>query len=441
MKPLAFVLLALVGSMIIIPIQVYADLQLDSLLKIANQARDNIKIRLSQLTTVPDEITKLYEQGSAETDALAKSVSQADVAASKQHFLSTMKLFKEASDKMSSSTPTIVGEPLPVTDASRLKTAITRMEKSAEKLKTVATKNNIEIDFTEFDNLIQIAKQNLDAGNVDEVDKTLRIANQFILDAHNSISAAAKQRTLDRAKDFAAKQIESLDKLITQARELGLSQEIIDNLQIAKEKLQKISNAKEIVSETKGINTIKEKFDASKINRINAIIKQFEIKLGNLDKELQNDDSRTKIQAAKDMIVELKQLVLDDKLEEASQKIKTINEIIDSIKISTTTTNDASNSVETPDDTNKTIETENTDRAAKVDPKLERIKAKIQAQEEQLNALSETVRDNDVATKWIARALSLLENAKLQLDKSPERTINTLNEVDKIIRMVQRLAS
>lgn len=441
MKPLAFVLLALVGSMIIIPIQVYADLQLDSLLKIANQARDNIKIRLSQLTTVPDEITKLYEQGSAETDALAKSVSQADVAASKQHFLSAMKLFKEASDKMSSSTPTIVGEPLPVTDASRLKTAITRMEKSAEKLKTVATKNNIEIDFTEFDNLIQIAKQNLDAGNVDEVDKTLRIANQFILDAHNSISAAAKQRTLDRAKDFAAKQIESLDKLITQARELGLSQEIIDNLQIAKEKLQKISNAKEIVSETKGINTIKEKFDASKINRINAIIKQFEIKLGNLDKELQNDDSRTKIQAAKDMIVELKQLVLDDKLEEASQKIKTINEIIDSIKISTTTTNDASNSVETPDDTNKTIETENTDRAAKVDPKLERIKAKIQAQEEQLNALSETVRDNDVATKWIARALSLLENAKLQLDKSPERTINTLNEVDKIIRMVQRLAS
>ena len=441
MKPLAFVLLALVGSMIIIPIQVYADLQLDSLLKIANQARDNIKIRLSQLTTVPDEITKLYEQGSAETDALAKSVSQADVAASKQHFLSAMKLFKEASDKMSSSTPTIVGEPLPVTDASRLKTAITRMEKSAEKLKTVATKNNIEIDFTEFDNLIQIAKQNLDAGNVDEVDKTLRIANQLILDAHNSISAAAKQRTSDRAKDFAAKQIESLDKLITQARELGLSQEIIDNLQIAKEKLQKISNAKEIVSETKGINTIREKLDASKINRINAIIKQFEIKLGNLDKELQNDDSRTKIQAAKDMIVELKQLILDDKLEEASQKIKTINEIIDSIKISTTTTNDASNSVETPDDTNKTIETENTDRAAKVDPKLERIKAKIQAQEEQLNALSETVRDNDVATKWIARALSLLENAKIQLDKSPERATNTSNEVDKIIRMVQRLAS
>ncbi|HSD05352.1 MAG TPA: hypothetical protein VLB45_06350 [Nitrosopumilaceae archaeon] len=371
MKTLTLVLLALVGSMIIIPIQVYADSQLDSLLKIANQARDNIKIRLSQLTTVPGEIAKLYEQGSAETDALAKSVLQADIVASKQHFLSAMKLFKEASDKISSSSPEVVGEPLPATDASRLKNTIIRIEKSAEKLKAVATRNNIQINFTEFDNLIQIAKQNLDANNVDEVDKTLKAANQFILDVHNSISAAAKQKTSDRAKDFATKQI----------------------------------------------------------NRINAIIKQLEIKLDNLDKESQNDDSRIKTKAARDMIVELKQLVLDGKLEEALQKIKPINEIIASIRISTT------------DDTSNTTETENANKVAKVDPTLERVKAKIQTQEEQLNTLSESASDNDIATKWITRALSLLENAKLQLDKSPEKAMNTLNEIDKIIRMVQRLTA
>lgn len=437
MKPIIFVLFALVGSMIIAPIQVYADSQLDSLLRIANQARDNIKIRLSQLATVPDEITRLYEQGSTEADELAKSVSQEDVAAAKQHFLSAMKLFKEISDKISSSTP-IVEESLSEIDTSRLKTAINRMEKAADRLKAVATKNNIEIDFTGFDNLIQIAKRNLDAGNMDEVNKTLGVANQFILDTYDSISDAAKQRTSDRAKNFAAKQIESLDKLITQARDLGLSQDIIDNLQAAKEKLQKISDAKEIVSEAKGINTIREKLDASKINRINAIITQFEIKLDNLDKESLSDDSRAKIQTARDMIVELKQLVLDGKLDEILLKIKSINEIINSIRISTET-NDV-NSVETSD-SEKTTETDNTNRVAKTDSKLERIKVKIQAQEEQLNTLSETVKDNDIATKWITRAFSLLENAKLQLDKSPERTINALNEIDKIIRMVQRLTS
>ena len=80
MKPLAFILFTLVGSMILaIPIQAYADAQLDSLLRIANQARDNIKIRLSQFETAPNEISKLYDQGSVETDELAKSVLNLDV--------------------------------------------------------------------------------------------------------------------------------------------------------------------------------------------------------------------------------------------------------------------------------------------------------------------------------------------------------------------------
>ncbi|HSF28364.1 MAG TPA: hypothetical protein VLA53_05015 [Nitrosopumilaceae archaeon] len=434
MKPLAFILFALVGSMVLtIPIQAYADIQLDSLLRIANQARDNIKISLSQLETVPDEISKLYEQGSAETDALAKSVLEGDITTAKQQFLSAMKLFKDASDKISSSVPAIAEEPLSQTDTSRLKTTIIRIENSANKLKAVATKNNIEIDFVEFDNLIQIAKQNLDAGNLDEVNKTLGVAKQFIINAYNSISEVAKQRTSDRAKVFATKQIESLDKLISQAKDLGLSQDIIDNLQIAKEKLQKVSDASQIVLETKGINTIRGKLDASTVNRINVIIKQFESKLDNLSKNSQDDDSKTKIKTVNDLIVELKQLVLDNNLRGALQKISSINEILNSIKVQTEATNETSDSVETTDRSNKA--------SGNTDSKVERIKAKIQTLDEQLNNLSETITDNKIATKWITRAFSLLEDAKLQLDTSPEKAMNTLNEIDKIIRMIQKLES
>ena len=433
MKPLAFVLFALVGSMILtIPMQAYADPQLDSLLRIANQARDNIKIRLSQFETVPNEISKLYEQGSSETDELAKSVLNADVAAAKQHFLSAMKLFKEASDLISSSTPTI-GESLSLTDTTRLKTIIIRIENDANRLKAVATKNNIEIDFTEFDNLIQIAKQNLDAGNVDEVNKTLGVAKQFIIGAYNSISEVAKQRTSDRAKVFALKQIENLDKLISQAMALELSQDIIDNLQIAKEKLQKTSDPSQIVIETGRINPFKEKLSTSTINRLNAIIHQFELKIENLNKNLQDDDSKIKLATVNDMIVELKRLVLDNNLKDALQKINSINEILDSFKVQTSTTTDTSISSEKTDLTNKV--TKNTDT------KLEKIKAKIQTLEEKLNNLSETITDNEIATKWIKRGFSLLENAKLQLDKSPEKATSTLNEIDKIILMIQKIST
>lgn len=433
MKPLAFILFTLVGSMILtVPMQAYADAQLDSLLRIANQARDNIKIRLSQFETVPNEISKLYEQGSTETDELAKSVLNTDVAAAKQHFLSAMKLFKEASDLISSSIPTI-GESLSSTDTSRLKTIIIRIENDANRLKAVATKNNVEIDFIEFDNLIQIAKQNLDAGNIDEVNKTLGVAKQFIIGAYNSISEVAKQRTSDRAKVFASKQIENLDKLIHQAVALELSQDIIDNLQIAKEKLQKISDPNQIVLETRGINTIKEKLSTSTINRLNAIIHQFELKIEDLNKNVQDDDSRTKIKTANDMVVELKQLVLDSNLRDALQKINSINEILNSLKVQTSTTTDTSSSSGRTDLTNKV--TKNTDS------KLERIKAKIQTLEEKLNNLSEIVTDNEIATKWIKRGFSLLENAKLQLDKSPEKATSTLNEIDKIILMIQKITT
>lgn len=430
MKPLTFALFVLVASMILtsIPAQVFADSQLDSLLRIANQARDNIKIRLSQTTTVPDEIIKLYEQGSSETDALAQSIKQEDVTSAKQHFLTAMKLFKEVSDKISSSAPTITEDTLSTTDSSRLKIAITRMEKTAEKLKTIASKNNVEIDFSEFDKLMQIAKEKLDAGKIEEVDKTLGIAKQFIIDAHNSLSATAKQRTSDRAKDFAIKQIERLDKLIIQAKENGLSQDIIDALEAAKSRLQKIFDANEISIEAKRINTIKEKIDASKLNRINTKIKQLEIRITQLENDIQSDDSRTILAKIKDMLIKLKQLVSEDKLEESIQKIKSIEDALNDL---------TTNSNITPESSE--VATTNTSRVnTEADSKLEKIKTKIQSLEEQANILYEKLQDNDSAIKRLKRVFSLIEDAKSQLDSSPEKAMRILTEVNKILRMIQR---
>lgn len=294
MKPLAFVLLVLVGSMILTSIssQVYADPQLNSLLRIANQARDNIKIRLSQLPSIPDEIAKLYREGSAETDALAQSITKEDVSSSRQHFLSAMKLFRDVSNKMHSLTPDIPTPPPP--DTTRYKKAIDRMEKDGEMVKALATKYNLNIDFTKFDNLIQTARQHLNAGNLEEVTKTHEIAKQFLIHTHNSIKDVVKQKPSDRDRS------------------------------------------------------------------------------------------------------------------------NTVNEI-----------------PSTPQTSDKAI-------SAK-DSKLERIKTKIQTIEEQLNSLSEKVGENEVAAQWLKRAFSLIEKAKDQLDKSPDNAMSTLSEVDKIIRMIQRI--
>jgi len=432
MKPLTFTLLVLVVSIILtsMPAQIFADSQLNSLLTITNQARDNIKIRLSQLTAVPDEIVKLYEEGSSETDALTQSIKQEDVTSAKQHFLTAMRLFKEVSDKISSFTPTAAEDTSSITDSSQLQITITRMEKAAEKLKAIASKNNVEIDFSEFDKLIQIAKENLEAGKIDEANKTLGIAKQFIIDAYNSLSATAKQRISDRAKGFATKQIERLDKLIIQAKENGLPQDIIDTLEAAKSRLQKISNANEITIETKGINTIKERIDASKLNRTNDKIKQLEIRITQLENDTQNDDSRTLLVKIKNMIVDSKQLVSEGKLEEAIQKIKSIEDTLNNLN-----TNSKINPESSEADTSTSTSKVNTEDNSK----LEKIKAKIQKLEEQANNLYEKVQGNNAAIKQLKHVFSLIEDAKSQLDSTPEKSMRILIEVDKILRMLQKM--
>src|SRR5438309_3766688 len=213
MKPLAFVLLGLVGSLILanLPAQSYADSNLDTLLRIATQARDNTKIQLTQLPSVPDEINQLYIQGSKETGALAQSVSQEDQTSSKTHFLSAMKIFKEINDNISSITPAATSQQ-PQIDTSQFKDQINRMQNLGDRLKTIAVTNNVEIDFTKFDVLMQDARQSLDAGNADQVNKDLGNANQILLDVHHILADAATKKTSDRAKDFTQKEIEKLSQ-------------------------------------------------------------------------------------------------------------------------------------------------------------------------------------------------------------------------------------
>ena len=215
MKSLAFVLFVLVGSLVLtnLPVPSYADPNLDVLLRIATQARDNINIQLSQLPTVSDEINQLYKQGSEETDALSQSVSQADQASSKEHFLSAMKIFKEINDKISSLTPVATSKQPTQIDTLQLKSEINRKQMLGDRLKTIAIKNNVEINFTKFNETMQDARQNLDAGNANQVNNDLETANQFLLDAHQLLADAAKMKTSDRAKDFTEKQIQRLSQV------------------------------------------------------------------------------------------------------------------------------------------------------------------------------------------------------------------------------------
>ena len=212
MKTLSFVLIALVGTMILnLPVQSYADPQLDTLLRIATQARDHLSIAISQINNVSNEITNLYNQGSSETNDLSKSVDQQDVTSAKQHFLSAMQFFKATNDKINSLNATASTEPQRP-DIIQLQSEIIRMDSIGKRLKTIAITNQVDIDFTQLDQFIQTAKQDLDADNIENASKAIQGANQFVNDVHHSLTLVAKQRTSDRAKDFTAKEIQRFNQ-------------------------------------------------------------------------------------------------------------------------------------------------------------------------------------------------------------------------------------
>ncbi|MGI0017796.1 MAG: hypothetical protein ACREA1_03720 [Nitrosotalea sp.] len=198
MKILPIILLALVGTLILNgPIQSYADSQLDALLRIATQARDNLNMNISQINNAPGEITSLFKQGSNETDELSKAIDKQDIVSARQHFLSAMNFFKATNDKINSLNATVGNDQQRVDDI-QLQSEITRLEKFGQTLRTIAITNNINFDFTPFDKLIQKATQDLDAGKITEASKSIDSANQFMINAHDSLATVANQRTSDK---------------------------------------------------------------------------------------------------------------------------------------------------------------------------------------------------------------------------------------------------
>ncbi len=269
MKTLLPFLLILVGSMMfVMPIQSYADPQLDTLLNIATQARDNLSITISQISNVTDEINQLYSQGSNETDALAEAINQNDTNSAKQHFLAAMKFFQETNDQINSLNITSSNDQQK-TEIMQLKGEISRLENIESLLKSITSENNIDINFTNFDEMIQSATQDLDSGNLGDASKQLQNANDFVVQTHNSLTNIAQERISEREKNFAENQIVQLNntsQLNTTQNFIPLNSSrvayITNNFNITTESNPKdmVTELKQLVSEGKvdqAINLIK----------------------------------------------------------------------------------------------------------------------------------------------------------------------------------------
>ena len=419
-------LLALVTSMIFsIPVSSYADSQSDTLIKIASQARDQVKIQLSKVDATSD-VKEKFDLGSEQIELLIEAVRSENDAAAREHFLSAMTIFKEIAQQISERTATsaaALSDSASSIDTSRISHEIDRLERYIAQLKRIAINNGFDLDSSNADNLIEQARNDLRAGDSESAISAIDEIRQAITELNQILKEKTRQYTTDRAKTLAEKHLEDLERLIEQAKEMGVSEDTIEKLMEAKRNLNSISDAsvEQIISEVKRIISVKHDFEKSKGDRIEARYLDIKEKIERLSSDSAGNPELDK---AKSMISELRDLVSQGNFNEAIRLLNSINNLVNEIQ----------NSV------NEEIETDEASEERKTslsDSKTDRIKVKIQRLESQMSQLEEKVGDNAASKRWLNNAISMLEDVKNQVDESPDNSLKVIMKIEQIIKRIQ----
>ncbi|MEM2785563.1 MAG: hypothetical protein QXW37_02305 [Candidatus Nitrosotenuis sp.] len=253
---LAFALMALVLSTAVGTPMVFANAKLDSLVNLATQARSQVKLQLDRTQNVSDETRNLYEQGNQETELLIAAAKQGNMEESKQHFLAAMKIFRQITQTFSDSAQPMTSlkptpaqaPPVPEFD---YRNALHRIENTVNMLKSSAAKNNLPVDFTRIDGLIQTSKTSMESGDTATLEKTYGELKTAISEMQKTIRDLITQRSNDRARLFVSSYIAKIDSILAQAKELNLSDEDIAKLTKVREELASTSDPNQIIIKIK----------------------------------------------------------------------------------------------------------------------------------------------------------------------------------------------
>lgn len=422
----SIVLLALVSSMIFssIPVSVYADSQSDSLIRIASQARDQVKIQLSKVDAT-QEIKDKFELGSEQIKLLIEAVNIEDVPTARQHFLSAMTIFnniiQQISDRPSTAKAELSGVDPASADTSRIAQELDRLERYTAQLKRIAINNEFALDSSKSNNLIEQARNDLRDGNSDLAISAIPEIKQSIIELNQILKEKTRQYTTERAKTLAGKHLEDLDRLIEEAEEMEVSDGTIDKLLEARKNLNSLSDAsvEQIINQVKRIMSVKQDFEKSKADRIESRYQDLESKIDRLSNY---PSDIPKLDKAKTMYSELRDLVSTGNYNEAIRLLNSLNKLINEIQ----------NSITDKEEATEAAEERHTSLS---DSKADRIKIKIQRLEVEMNQLDEKIGDDAVSKRWLNNAFSLLEDAKNQVDSSD----NTLKIIMKIEQIMKRI--
>ncbi|KAG2475348.1 MAG: exported protein of unknown function [Nitrosopumilales archaeon] len=205
-------LLMLVASMVFSGMPISADAQTDLsiLLKIALQAKREVKHQISSDSS--EEIKRLFEGASNQVALLEKSLESDDPSSAKQHFLNAMKMFKRITQMISSDRPTQELQSTDVTSSPQRdhSSVLERINKFISTLKSIARSQSVS--FVEADQLVAQAAQQIRENDDRGLKTTLAELRDVLGDIQKELRKLASQTTDDRTIKFFNNMLDRLEK-------------------------------------------------------------------------------------------------------------------------------------------------------------------------------------------------------------------------------------
>jgi len=322
-KILVLFSLFLIVSMgfVTIPNIIYADSQLDVLVKITQNTKEQIKNDIDKLDNISQKVYDFYDEGSRETVLLTQAAENGDTKSAKQHFISAMIAFKRTSlaisENESQETPQMV--------TSVHSQTIKKYENNIKKLKLISVKLNTDVDFEQIDRLLALAKANIAKGSIEQTKEVLSKISSEGKQIQKLLYEISEQNRIHKAKQFVQKHAERINSLILQAKTFGLEKTANDLQQSHLQLLQANTTSqikqqfKIIIIHQQKVEQVKE-INQTQLLRLQSLLIPLEKKAQNLTDDLEeNNMADNLLKRAFNLIEETRQDIKD--LEHTPTKI------------------------------------------------------------------------------------------------------------------------
>ncbi|QLH04990.1 hypothetical protein C5F49_06415 [Nitrosopumilus oxyclinae] len=283
--------------------------------------RSNLLDSFDDTGEIPSSAQTFYDLGQEEYQKAIDALNAGDFDAAEEHALIAMTLFEDSAsvigeiiesesfgessgiDEFSSQ---IINQPTSA-NIFEIQEKITDTDEEVENLRQLIESNNLDVNLEEYEESINLAKEGLANGDISGANEKLSIANEMKNEVYNQINVAVEENQDERIEQFVTNSISTINQMLANGEELGLSQDTLNELQDTLDVLN-----------TGEIDEILEKTDDN-----SNLAKEFKNENKEAEKELKEDNKEAEKELKEDNKEAEKELKEDNK--EAEKELKEDN--------------------------------------------------------------------------------------------------------------------